>query len=502
MILSQPKGPLFIRTTLKKATKPIASFFRRLKKGVSLMSKGEKLLSLILISVALILGIIKVSQYYVTHTVAVPAFGGTYKEALEGEVKYLNPILAKTDAEKSISNLIYDGLVKVDKEGNISPSLAKEWQIGSDGLQYIFTLRDGVTFHNGQIFDAGDVVATINLIQDPSIKSAHYDIWKDVKVATPDPSTVEFDLPRSYGPFIFQCTQGIMSKDDINSSLVSNFNGTGRYKFISSSSVYDGYVKRISLSANRNHFDLPSHIESMTFDVFSPGQSSLVNQNISNYSAEAGFAADQGKFVIYNFETNRQLALIANTRQPQMADAATRKRVMQFTPGDPKLSIKLLALDAKAQKDEVDELNERAKAANIEIMTDFASSVDFQEKLLKRDYDIVLYGFDFGYDRDPYVYWHGSQLNAMNIAGLSDKTLDILLEDARMIADPVERNAKYDQFFESVKARDLIVFFPFSKYNYAVKSEVKGIDSIIASKPQDRFAGEANWFMIESRVKK
>lgn len=51
-------------------------------------------------------------------------------------------------------NMIYEGLVKTDKKGEIVPSLAVSWEIKDSGKTYIFHLRKNVVFSNGEPFNA------------------------------------------------------------------------------------------------------------------------------------------------------------------------------------------------------------------------------------------------------------------------------------------------------------------------------------------------------------
>lgn len=501
MKFSQSKG-IMRSKTLGSMLRPFANFFQRLYKSAKFMSVREKRLSYFLSAIVLILISVKGNQFYIAHTQIVPAFGGSYKEEILGDVKYLNPVLAKSDAEKSISGLIYDGLVKVDEKGDIVPDLAKEWEISPDGLTYTFVLREDVTFHNGQVFDAGDVVATINLIKDPTVKSTHIDEWKDVKVSTPDPTVVEFELPRPYGPFLYQCMQGIISKEDLSSSLIDNFNGTGPYKFTSTSNVTNGDLKKIAFSANQNYFARSPYIKELSFDILPDPKESEAISSVPNYSGTAGFPNEKKNFLNMDFETERQLALIANLRRPAMANSATRKRVMNFEKSDQVLNIKLIALDAEAQRNQISLFEQAAKDANINLEVNYVKVLDYQDSLKKRDYDLLLYGFNFGYDRDPYVYWHGSQIDAMNFAGYADKSSDILLEDARMISETADRNAKYNEFFAKVQDASIIKFFPLSKYEFSVKYDVKGINPVKAYQPEDRFTGILDWYLTEKRVRK
>ncbi|MFA5919222.1 MAG: ABC transporter substrate-binding protein [Candidatus Nanopelagicaceae bacterium] len=62
---------------------------------------------------------------------------------------------------------IYDSLVTINEEGDLVPSLATKWNQTSD-TSWTLTLRDGVTFSNGEKFDASSVVSTLSyLTQDP-----------------------------------------------------------------------------------------------------------------------------------------------------------------------------------------------------------------------------------------------------------------------------------------------------------------------------------------------
>lgn len=56
--------------------------------------------------------------------------------------------------------MVYDALIATDGDANFVPKLASDWEISPDGLTYTFTLREGVTWHNGDAFTAEDVAFT------------------------------------------------------------------------------------------------------------------------------------------------------------------------------------------------------------------------------------------------------------------------------------------------------------------------------------------------------
>lgn len=72
-------------------------------------------------------------------------------------------------ASAEIAFNIFEGLVKAAPDGSIIPALATDWEISSDGLQYTFTLREGVKFHNGRALTAADVVYCLKRLIDPEI---------------------------------------------------------------------------------------------------------------------------------------------------------------------------------------------------------------------------------------------------------------------------------------------------------------------------------------------
>lgn len=64
-----------------------------------------------------------------------------------------------------VNRSVYEALVKKDNAGNIMPSLATDWKVADDGMSIHFTLRQGVTFQNGDPFTAEDVVYSFKVLK-------------------------------------------------------------------------------------------------------------------------------------------------------------------------------------------------------------------------------------------------------------------------------------------------------------------------------------------------
>jgi|BioPla2DNA2_1021312.scaffolds.fasta_scaffold05355_4 peptide/nickel transport system substrate-binding protein len=61
-----------------------------------------------------------------------------------------------------VTKSVFETLVNKDNEGNIKPGLATNWEWSEDGMSLTFKLREGVVFHNGEIFSADDVIWSLS----------------------------------------------------------------------------------------------------------------------------------------------------------------------------------------------------------------------------------------------------------------------------------------------------------------------------------------------------
>jgi len=145
------------------------------------LTRKEKFAVFCLSAFVIIFGVAALRAHYLETTVAIPEYGGTYTEALVGEPRFINPVLAGTnDVDRDISSLVYSGLMQYDQNGNIVPGLAERYDISPDGKTYTFSLRQNVQWHDGQPFGPDDVVFTISMITNPDYGSPLRAAWQGV----------------------------------------------------------------------------------------------------------------------------------------------------------------------------------------------------------------------------------------------------------------------------------------------------------------------------------
>ncbi len=169
----------------------------------------------------------------------VPAHGDTFIEASIGEPSNLLPVLASDSASSDINALVYNGLVRYDKDLNLEGELAESWEISEDNLTITFHLRKGVAWHDGAPFTSADVLHTYQIYTDPKTPTAYAESYRQVAHAeAPDPYTFRVTYDKPYAPALGSWGVAIMPKHllegvEITKSPLSRQPiGTGPFRFV------------------------------------------------------------------------------------------------------------------------------------------------------------------------------------------------------------------------------------------------------------------------------
>lgn len=142
--------------------------------------------------------------------VDVPVAGGSLTEGIVGTPRFINPLLAVSDADRDLTVLIYSGLLRLAPGRGYEPDLAERYELSPDGLTYTFYLRKNLHWSDGQKLTAQDVVFTILKAQDQDIKSPKRANWNGVTVKALDDRTIQFSLKKPYNFFLENLTLGIL----------------------------------------------------------------------------------------------------------------------------------------------------------------------------------------------------------------------------------------------------------------------------------------------------
>jgi peptide/nickel transport system substrate-binding protein len=139
------------------------------------------------------------------HAQGEPKQGGTLKLGFGiSQIPNLDPAKVNLgNVAAAILPQIFSSLVQFDTELGLLPDLAENWTVSKDGLQYSFKLRDGLTFHNGDLLKAEDIVYTYKRNIDPDFASPHANKLSQIaSVESPDDLTVNMTMSAPFAPFL------------------------------------------------------------------------------------------------------------------------------------------------------------------------------------------------------------------------------------------------------------------------------------------------------------
>jgi peptide/nickel transport system substrate-binding protein len=198
-----------------------------------------------------------------------PAYGDALVYASIGDARTLIPILASDSGSSDITGMVFNGLVKYDKNVKIVGDLAEGWDILEGGLTIVFHLRRGVKWHDGAAFTSKDVEFTYNKLVDPNVKTPYSGDFERVKAFhIIDDYTVKVDYKEPFSPALASWGMPVMpyhllkDQDLNNTPFARNPIGTGPYKFKTWKTG-----EKIELVSNHDYFEARPYIDRYIYRV-------------------------------------------------------------------------------------------------------------------------------------------------------------------------------------------------------------------------------------------
>jgi len=175
--------------------------------------------------------------------------GNSVTVGIAQDLDDLDPQLAKTAGIREVLFNIFEGLVKASPDGSVTEAVASDYEISEDGRTYTFTLREGVTFHNGETVTVEDVVYSLKRCAGSEndgtpLVSAFSNVES---ITAPDDSHVVLTLAEPSMEFIYSMTAAIIPEGS-GPTINETMTGTGPFRFVSFApqdnvviEKYDGY---------------------------------------------------------------------------------------------------------------------------------------------------------------------------------------------------------------------------------------------------------------------
>lgn len=384
-----------------------------------------------------------------------PVKGGVYTEGvINHDPKNLDLIIAR---------LTRFGLTYIDNRGEVQGGLAERWEISNDGKIYTFFLRPGI--------DASDVAATYQALPQ----------WQNITVTAPEEGKIVITLLQPFAPMLASVSEPVIQAGPYTKEKQSK--------------------NEVSFVANPNFALGEPHIQKLIL-FFYPDERSLKAALQRQEVMGADHAVDNVPgTAIKKMRLTKQTALIFNLEKLIFKDLAIRQKIRDGLKLDQPIEVTLVTNQEPELLARANEFSEKAKKLNLKVSIRSLNPIVIDRDIVPNDdYDLFLADLHYGYDEDPYPYWHSSQIipPGSNYAGYNSKEGDQLIEEARKIQDPAERQQLYRRFQTILEQDAPAIFYPTPEYEFTVARRLKGIPDRVGAVSADRFNQVWEWF-IKSR---
>lgn len=483
-----------------------------------------------------------------TETRVVPSAGGTYREGMVGQPAFVNPILpagASTETDRLLSRLVFASLA----------DMAETIKHSEDGRIWNVRLRDDIRWHDGEKLTADDVVFTVDIIQNPELRSWLQGSFEGVTVTRVSELEVEFTLQNSYAFFeqdhlasLRPIPKHIFADIPAINFTRSSFGlapvGSGLYK-VASYDMKEGYIESFSLESNRDYFDRPAYIDNLVFKFFKkePGLVSAYNLGqIDGFGLSTAEGLSERPILIrhqlhyltssryYAVFINQNIApdalgdrivrgaLSVGVNRNELISSVLNGRGTPFfgpTNQSPEptanfnadtlntLALKMVVPDEPFLVKTAEEIKNDWEFLGVKTELIVRSLRDVQQDILPNaNYEMILLGNIVKENNDLFAFWHSSKKSFpdQNLALYQDSKVDSLLETYRKTFSEKTRSALLQEISSRITNDFPAIFLYSPDYAYITTPGLGGFDDReIINTSDDRFADIANWFVKSRR---
>lgn len=420
------------------------------------------LIERILLIIAVFLMIVGLAGYLYDRRLykyTVPNEGGIYIEGVLND----NP----TKVERIITRLTNIGLTYRESDGSLQPALSESWTVSEDKKTYDFYLRSGY-----------NSASLLGIIQ------GQKNSWQSIQIEAPEPDILRFQLNDPSVLFLSTTTQLLfpygpyeLAKRETNETILRP-----NREF----PLQTPYIQKIVIKSYENQEQLVKAAKS------------------GEISASADFTETPSRvFIEQELQLPKFQILIFNTAKPSLKNVEDRRRIIQSLSG-PAVSYTLLTSQSGFASELADQLASSLASKGITITVQKKSGSTLQkEDIAKREFDLLLYGINYGAVRDYYPFWHSSQsgTNGYNISGVKDKTLDGLLESAHNESDEMKRDTLNKQIESFLTDNAFQKTLNQESYHFWVNKSVKGVKYAKIEEGNDRFNLFWQWYVETKKTK-
>lgn len=251
-----------------------------------------------------------------------PVAGGSVVVGMTQDLASLDPHTETDAGTRDVVFNLYEGLVKPASDGSLVPAVAERYEISDDAKIYTFTLRDGITFHDGTKVTVEDVKYSIDRYAEILGESSAFSMLSGVNIV--DDKTIEVTLKEAYSEFLPELALAIIPKS--NADPVKNPIGTGPFKFESYApgqnlilAKYDGYWQEGVPSLDQVEFKFTADMETAFMEL----QAGTID--ILKYLTASQVQSLNSDFNVVEGSMNLVQAMYLNSGSGPLADVKVRQ---------------------------------------------------------------------------------------------------------------------------------------------------------------------------------
>ncbi len=388
-----------------------------------------------------------------------PVLAGTYTEGVVDD--------SPTKTERILSRMTNIGLTYRDADNSIQPALAESWETSPDFKTYTFTIRDGYSAEG-----------LLSIIQNNKTN------WTGITITAPEENKLQFALQEPLSLFLSTTTMPLFPY--------------GPYEVVKRD-------QRETILRPNEHFALGEpYIEKIIIKNYESQEQLAKAAKDGEIQGSADFTESVPKqFTQKDIDLPRYHVLFFNVTRPAFKKVDDRLRVINEKDGA-QVNYSLVASDSGIGSDQADALAQKLGPKHISLAIQKKNSIALQkEEILKRDFDMLIYGIDYGVDRDYYPFWHSSQTtgSGLNISGLKDKELDTMLEIARKEQDNSKRQELNAQIEKYLSDKGFQQILSQEKTSFWIDKSIKGVVYSGIDEIPDRFNLVWKWYIKSKKVR-
>ena len=448
------------------------------------------------------------------------------------EAQGFDPALVTAVSSFQLMAPVYDQLVRFDADNQPQPMLAESWE-NLDDTTFVFTLRQGVTFHDGKPLTSADVKFSFDRIMDPATNSVWVSQFEPISaIETPDERTVRVLLKQPYGPILATLSADYCAiVPEGATDLANTMVGTGPFKLTeftrdtqSVLSAHEGYWEEgLPKLAQLTYRIIPDEAARLAaIRTGELGLTSLADAASVELAQQDGsiqvITQDSTDYYLLGINTKvppfdnvkvRQALSLAVDRSaildavffgqgivsgpivPTLGDWATPIDQLPFYAPDPEQAKQLLAEADLADGFEMSilaspfypefvnialVLQEQLKAIGVTVTLDQVEWGAFIDRWKARDFQTFVSYNGSGNDPDRALYPAFHTDGSVNAFQFGDPAIDALLEKGRATVDAAERHDIYHEVEQLIADAAPCLFLSTRTAYYALRQDVQGFE--------------------------